>query len=403
MDQIEIFRRIAGVLRAAQRAAIEVENAPESRKKLRSFSVQEVAALLGVPQKNVRLAIARLLTTGLASGQARLSFADIGRVRTALQGTDSGFRFVPRRDPGRQERLATVVFTNFKGGSAKTTSSIHFAQYMALAGYRVLLVDLDSQASATAQFGLDPATEVGRENSFAAWTAGREAGTIPDARALCQPTYWPTIDLVPAGAVLASAEESLSRRATSGEVQSPVYFEELAAFLGQVESAYDIAVVDTRPDVNMLMTAALHAATGIVVPTRATMTDLASTGEFFAHLAGYISDFRAAFGCGLEFAFSKILVSAYDPTDRSQEALVGLIREQFGDAVLPGEFLHSRVMGTAGFGKETLYEYDPTTDRTAYNRVQASVNAVNRAIEREILRAWGREDGNPDGTQEIVS
>lgn len=403
MDQIEIFRRIAGVLRAAQRAAIEVENAPERRKRLRTFSVQEVAALLGVSQKDVRLGVGGRAVTGPAAAHARLSFEDIGRVRVALQGEDGGCRFVPQRDPKRHERLATVVFTNFKGGSAKTTSSIHFAQYMALAGYRVLLVDLDSQASATAQFGLDPASEVGQENSFAAWTAGREAGTTPDARALCQPTYWPTIDLVPAGAILASAEESLARRATSGEVQSPVYFEELAAFLAQVEGAYDVAVVDTRPDVNMLMTAALHAATGIVVPTRATMTDLASTGEFFAHLAGYISDFRAAFGHGLEFSFGKILVSAYDPTDRSQEALVGLIREQFGDAVLPGEFLHSRVMGTAGFGKETLYEYDPTTDRTAYNRVQASVNAVNRAIEHEILRAWGRVGDGQGNTGETMA
>jgi chromosome partitioning protein len=120
------------------------------------------------------------------------------------------------------------------------------------------------------------------------------------------------------------------------------------------------------------------------------MTDLASTGEFFAHLAGYVSDFRDAFGRDLGLGFTKILVSAYDPTDRSQEALVALLRERFGDAVLPGEFLHSRVMGTAGFGKETLYEYEPSTDRTAYNRVLASANAVNRGIERELLKAWGR-------------
>jgi chromosome partitioning protein len=47
-------------------------------------------------------------------------------------------------------------------------------------------------------------------------------------------------------------------------------------------------------------------------------------------------------------------------------------------------------MGTAGFGKETLYEYEPTTDRAAYNRVMTSANAVNQAIEREIHRVWGR-------------
>jgi chromosome partitioning protein len=274
---------------------------------------------------------------------------------------------------------------------------VHFAQFLALAGYRVLLVDLDSQGSATAQFGIDPSSEVGRANSFAAWTAARDAGEPVAVDALCQRTYWPSIDLVPAGAILAEAEETLNRRAVAGAPEPVLYFEELAAFLRAVGDRYDVAVIDTRPDVNMLMTTALHAATGVVVPTRATMTDLASTGEFFAHLSGYVSDFRAAFGQGLDFDFTRLLVTAYDPTDRSQEALVALLRERFGEAVLPGEFLHSRVMGTAGFGKETLYEYEPSTDRTAYNRVLASANGVNRANEQEILRAWGRPVASTNG------
>ena len=390
MDQVGTFRRIADVLRSAQRAAIEVENAPDKRKRLRTFSPQEVAGLLGVPQKALRLAATQIAAERPTAPRPRLTFAEVEALRLVFQAASGGARFVPRRDPGRGETLAVVAFTNFKGGSAKTTSSVHFAQCMALSGYRVLLVDLDSQGSATAQFGIDPATEVGVENSFAAWTAARDAGKGLDAAGLCQATYWPAIDVVPAGAALAVAESALAARAASGRAQETLYFEELAAFLASVGHRYDVAVVDTRPDVNMLMTAALHAATGIVVPTRATMTDLASTGEFFAHLAGYVSDFRDAFGRDLGLGFTKILVSAYDPTDRSQEALVALLRERFGDAVLPGEFLHSRVMGTAGFCKETLYEYEPSTDRTAYNRVLASANAVNRGIERELLKAWGR-------------
>jgi chromosome partitioning protein len=390
MDQVGTFRRIADVLRSAQRAAIEVENAPDKRKRLRTFSAQEVAGLLGVPHKALRLAATQIATERPAAPRARLTFAEVEALRLVLQAASGGPRFVPHRDPFRGESLAVVAFTNFKGGSAKTTSSVHFAQCMALSGYRVLLVDLDSQGSATAQFGIDPASEIGEENSFAAWTAARDTGQAIDAAGLCQATYWPAIDIVPAGAALAAAESDLAARAASGRAEATLYFEELAAFLAGVGDRYDIAVIDTRPDVNMLMTAALHAATGIVVPTRATMTDLASTGEFFAHLAGYVSDFRDAFGRELGIGFTKILVSAYDPTDRSQEALVGLLRERFGEAVLPGEFLHSRVMGTAGFGKETLYEYEPSTDRTAYNRVLASANAVNRGIEREVLKAWGR-------------
>ena len=378
-DQVETFRRIADALRAAQRAAIEVENAPDKRKRLRTFSSQEVASLLGIRSRDV------------GAARNRLSFDDIMKLHISLYESSGNPRYFPQRRPERGEGLATVAFTNFKGGSAKTTSSVHFAQFMARQGYRVLLIDLDSQGSATAQFGIDPSSEVGVDNSFAAWIAGRQAGGEMNGVSLCQPTYWPSIDLVPAGAVLAQSEDILSARAAVGQVEDVLYFEELARFLSAVSDRYDVAVIDTRPDVNMLMTIALHAATGLIVPARATMTDLASTGEFFAHLANYVAEFRSAFGSELGLTFAKVMVTAYDPTDRSQEALVGLIRERFGDAVLPGEFLHSRIMGTAGFGKETLYEYEPSTDRAAYNRVVMSANAVNHAIERQILLGWGRE------------
>jgi chromosome partitioning protein len=390
-DAIGTYRRIAEMLRSTQRIAIEVENAPDKRKRLRTFSVSEVAAFLGVRPQEVT-SRTKPTETRFGGTRGRLSFNEVLDLRKSLYETSRRISFLPWRREG--EALATVVFSNFKGGSAKTTSSVHFAQYMARGGYRVLLVDLDSQGSATAQFGIDPSTEVGLDSSFAAWIAAREAGQEPRSTSLCQPTYWPTIDLVPAGAVLATAEESLARRSANGKVENVLYFEELARFLGAVGDKYDVAIIDTRPDVNMLMTIALHAATGLVVPTRATMTDLASTGEFFSHLASYASDFEVSFGTGLGTSFTRIMITAYDPTDRSQEALSSLIRERFGSAVLPGEFLHSRVMGTAGFGKETLYEYEPTTDRAAYNRVIASANAVNQAIEREIQIGWGREPSN---------
>jgi chromosome partitioning protein len=394
-DSVTMYRRIAEVLRSAQRAAIEVENAPDKRKRLRTFSLHEAASLLGVTLRDI-IAFSRPQSDVRSSPRTRLTLNEILNLRQSLYASSRSSTILPWRQLERGERLATVVFTNFKGGSAKTTSSVHFAQYLSRAGYRVLLVDLDSQGSATAQFGIDPSSEVGVENSFTAWITAREEARTLDAGALCQRTYWPSIDLVPAGAVLAQAEEILAKRSANGKVEGVLYFDELNSFLEQSGDAYDIVVVDTRPDVNMLMTIALHAATGLIVPTRATMTDLASTGEFFAHLASYVADFRDAFGSGLQPRFTKVMVTAYDPTDRSQEALLSLIRERFGDAVLPGEFLHSRIMGTAGFGKETLYEYEPSTDRAAYNRVLASANGINQAIEREVHRVWGRKQSTGD-------
>src|SRR6185312_7978458 len=102
---------------------------------------------------------------------------------------------------------------NFKGGSGKTTSAVHFAQHMALNGYRVLLADLDSQGSATALFGVDPGQEVMRSNSFTGWLEGdtNASSNLP------LKTYWPTIDLLPGGPVLQQAEFALAQRAAAGQ------------------------------------------------------------------------------------------------------------------------------------------------------------------------------------------
>ena len=380
--QVEGFHSIATALRAAGRAAIEAENAPDKRKRLRTFSVAEAAQLLEVTPAGVRRAASRLPTNQTVP-RTRLDFNEVQSLRPILHGAGPG------RRPDLGETLAVLAFTNFKGGSAKTTGSVHCAQYLALQGYRVLLVDLDSQGSATSQFGLDPSSEVGVANSFAAWTTAREEGRTLDPHRLCQATYWPGIHLVPAGAALAGAEDSLARRA-SAPAGPRLPLDDMSEFLHAVADSYDVAVLDTRPDVNMLMTAALHAATGLIVPTRATMTDLASTGEFFAHLASYMGDVEKALGQPLPIRFARILVSAYDPADRSQDALFSLLLGRFGQTVLPVPFLHSRVMGTAGFGKETIYEYEPSTDRAAYTRVLASANAVNAAILAAIKLSWGR-------------
>lgn len=390
---------MADVIRAAERVAIERENAPEKRKRLRGFSVHEVAGLVGIPVGDM---IRRLRAVGIQN-RARISFDEMLRVRESLADATGDASFFPRRRPDLGEGLATVVFANFKGGSGKTTSSVHFAQHMARRGYRVLLVDLDSQGSATAHFGVDPSSEVGDDASFAAWTAARDGGVQIDAASLCQRTYWPTIDLVPAGAVLSAAEESLTDRARRNEIVDVYYFDELRTFLTQVEASYDLVVVDVRPDVNLLMTVALHSATNLVVPLRPTMVDLSSTGAFFEHLCRYVHDVEQAFGRPFDIFSSRLLVTQYDPMDRSQEALVAFIRDDFADVVLEGEFLSSRVVGTASFMKETIFEYEPTTDRSAYNRVLASVNGYCRSIERDVCGFWGRDATWPGVGEALVA
>ena len=52
--------------------------------------------------------------------------------------------------------MRVLALSSQKGGSGKTTSSVHIAQYLAMTGHRVLAVDLDPQASLSALFGYQP-------------------------------------------------------------------------------------------------------------------------------------------------------------------------------------------------------------------------------------------------------
>ena len=80
----------------------------------------------------------------------------------------------PRRDPAIDKSIV-LALANFKGGVAKTTSSVHLAQYLCLRGYRVLLIDLDAQASLTQLFGILPHTEVPETRDGTALLRGRTA------------------------------------------------------------------------------------------------------------------------------------------------------------------------------------------------------------------------------------
>jgi chromosome partitioning protein len=380
------FWRISNALRHVQRSAIEIENAPDKRKRLRSFTVAEISDLLEVERDDL-LAACGQAAQGRFQPRTLLSFLDVQTARKALAAKAGNSRLQPQRNPEKGESLVSVAFANFKGGSGKTTSAVHFAQHMALSGYRVLLVDLDSQGSATALFGIDPSEEVTQANSFTGWL---ERGGVLSSN-LSLKTYWPSIDLLAGGPVLQKAEFTLAQRAAVQDGSGTPHWAELGRYLASVQDQYDVAVLDTRPDVNMLMVNALHTATGVVVPTQATMVDLSSTGEFFGFLGGYIDQMKPLIGAAApQFAFVKVLVTRFLPAERSQVALWDLLKSRFGAALLRQPMLHTAVVGTAGVGKETIYEYEPANDRKSYDRAVASMMSVNRSLEAEILQFWGR-------------
>lgn len=132
---------------------------PNAMKGLRQFSSVEVADFLGVTQNHIKKL--HLEGKGPApevsnSGRRSYTALQMLELRQYLDkhGRSDFKRYVPHRRQGDTLQVISVV--NFKGGSGKTTTAAHLAQYLALTGHRVLAIDLDPQASLSALHGIQP-------------------------------------------------------------------------------------------------------------------------------------------------------------------------------------------------------------------------------------------------------
>lgn len=392
MEIVELFRSYADICAAAQQKAIELESHPDKKKHVRAFAAREAAQILGVSQSHLRnLCRNPDFPQGEIAGNGRRSFTieNLHEARTWLAKSTGNARYEPGRREGDQ--LQVVTFVNFKGGSGKTTSATHFAQYLALHGYRVLLIDLDPQASATAMFGIAPDTEIDAEATFAAWLRRDDEDDVTNiAKSIVRETYWPGLNLVPAGIALQHAEYELVGKLI-GQRDFPFY-RELSDFVDQVESDYDVVVCDCRPDVGMMTINALIAATGMIVPMPASMIDFASSGEFFRFMSEVASDLHRSVSRDLmAYDFVKILTTKFKANDKNQQEILTWKNAFFQSALLPEPMLETAALDAAGIVKESLYEYDPTGNRRSYDRALDSMNAVNHAIEAELLACWGRK------------
>jgi chromosome partitioning protein len=356
-------------------------------KTLRSFSSGEAAKLIGVSD-----AYLRQLSLGGAGpqpavgvgGRRSYTLEQINELRRMLDGS-KGRRYLPHRSPHEHCQVLAVV--NFKGGSGKTTTASHLAQYLALHGYRVLAVDLDPQASMTALHGYQPEYDVDANGTM--YGAVRYDDERRPLAEIVRPTYVAGLDLVPGNIELMEYEHETPRALTDGG--SEPFYRRLSMALGSVADRYDVIVLDCPPQLGYLTLGALCAATGLLITVHPQMLDVMSMCQFLLMTGDLLQVVRTKSGVPLEYDFLRYVITRYEPSDAPQTQMVGFMRTLFRERVLNHMQLKSTAISDAGLTKQTLYELGRENfTRNTYDRVIESLDAVNGEIEGLIKQAWGR-------------
>jgi chromosome partitioning protein len=369
------------LLERARNVALE----PSRVKKLRKWNAAEVAALLGLSDDSFRRRLKKTpdIPQGeTVNGRRLFTLEDIHNLQTVL-----GLR--PRRES--TDKSIVLALANFKGGVAKTTSSVHLAQYLCLRGYRVLLIDLDAQASLTQLFGILPHTEVPESQTALPYFEGERLGSenwTGTLRSAIRKTHWHDLDLLASNLAFYGAEFSIASRLAREEGFN--FFTVLANGLETVKHDYDVVIMDTAPSLSFVNSNALYAVDGIVITMPPAMMDLQSAGLFFRWLVELVDLFNRV-GPEKVYDFLAILMTKMKANDDVHETISNWIRTRFPKFTISAPMLETKVLQK--IGPEILTAYEVQTyegDSRTFERAIQAMNVVNAEIEGAIQNVWRR-------------
>ena len=400
----------------------------DGQKALRRFSTWEITRYLipvapahfrRVLKANPDLPQGLSETTG---GAKWFTLDEVHVLRDHFAREGRGREYRPYRPKGLPAKIVAVA--NFKGGVGKTSTAAHLAMSAALDGYRVLVIDLDSQGSMTSIFSGQVADEWQtvfpllarhygerlQEDNQRRADLGESPLPLDDtlsealgirAQDVIQKTHWPNIDLIGAQLNLYWSEFQIPvwRMQSRGWKLWDALTDILEA--DGILNDYDLIFLDTPPALGYLTINGLAAADILLVPFGASFLEFDSTGRFFDMLHSTFSSIEdsentAARALGRpEMAFEwdavRALITRYDASQQAEMA--GLIQAYMGRVLSPYRQDFTALIGQAGESVNGIYEADYRDfNRETYVRGRATFDETYAAFKQLLLGIWRRDE-----------
>jgi chromosome partitioning protein len=235
-----------------------------------------------------------------------------------------------------EDKMKTIAVVNQKGGVGKTTTAINLAAYLARAGKRVLLVDLDPQGNATSGFGVDK-----YENEKSMYNVLVDTEAIHNVR---HTTSEKNVHIIPSNHNLSGAEVDL--------VSLPKREYILNEALQAVTDDYDITIIDCPPSLGLLSINGLVAADYVLVPVQTEYYAMEGMGQLVQTIQ------RIQQRLNPTLSILGVVLTMYDSRTSLSEQVRSEVERVFGELVFKTVIPRNVRLAEAPSHGEPIVSYD---------------------------------------------